>query len=199
MANSQGVRAALLAVGVLALAGCGGTTTVTVTNTVTHVRTVTVTRPATTTTAAPATAACSADKLSGKFDEVPGSAGAGQIVYELTVTNTGASACFVSGLPEVQLLGTTGNALPTSVSPAQPGTGTAAKISVQPGGSAAADAQFSPDVTGTGDNSAGQCQPTATVLRVTATGGGTLDAPIQPPTPVCERGSLHFKNYAASP
>ena len=198
MANSQGVRVALLAAAVVALAGCGGTTTVTVTNTVTHVRTVTVTTPATTTTAAPATAACSADKLSGTFDEVPGSAGAGQIVYELTVTNTGASACFVSGLPEVQLLGTTGNALPTSVSPAQPGTGTAAKVSLRPGGSAAAGAQFSPDVNGTVDNAPGQCQPTATVLRVTATGGGTLDAPIQPPTPVCERGSLHFKNYAAA-
>jgi hypothetical protein len=192
------VRAALLAAGVLALAGCGGTTTVTVTNTVTHVRTVTVTKPATTTIAKPAAASCTADKLSGKFDEVPGSAGAGQIVYELTVMNTGASACFVSGLPEVQLLGTTGNALPTSVSPAQPGTGTAAKVSLQPGRSAVADAQFSPDVNGTGDNSPGQCQPIATVLRVTATGGGTLDAPIQPPTPVCERGSLHFKNYAAA-
>ena len=30
-----------------------------------------------------------------------------------------------------------------------------------------------------------------------APGGGTLDAPIQPPTPVCERGSLHFKAFAA--
>lgn len=192
------MRAALLAVAVLALAGCGKTTTVTVTNTVTRTHTVTVTTTPTTTAAAPATAACHGDELAGKFVEVPGSAGAGQIVYRLTVTNTSSSACFVSGLPQVQLLGTTGNALPTSVSAAQPGTGTAAKISLQSGDSAVAEAQFSPDVNGTGDNSPGQCQPTATVLRVTATGGGTLDAPIQPPTPVCERGSLHFKLFSAA-
>ncbi|HEY2544326.1 MAG TPA: DUF4232 domain-containing protein [Gaiellaceae bacterium] len=193
------MRAALLTVAVLALAGCGATTTVTVTNTVTHVRTVTVTTPATTTTAQAATAACHGDQLAGKFVGVEGSAGAGQIVYRLTLTNTGSAACYVSGLPQVQLLGTTGGALPTSVSAAQPGTGTGAKISLQPGDSATAEAQFSPDVPGTGDStSPGQCEPTATVLRVTATGGGTLDAPIQPPTPVCERGSLHFKNYGSS-
>jgi hypothetical protein len=201
VANSHAMRAALLVVAVLALAGCGGgggTTTVTVNNTVTHARTVTVTRPATTTTAKPASVACHGDQLSGKFAVVEGSAGAGQIVYRLTVTNSGSSPCFVSGLPEVQLLGTTGGALPTSVSAAQPGTGAAAKISLQPGDSAIAEAQFSPDVNGTGDNSPGQCQPTATVLRVTAPGGGTLDAPVQPPTPVCERGSLHFKVFSAA-
>lgn len=199
MANSQGVRRALALVGVLALAGCGGTTTVTVTNTLTQVHTVTVTTTAPTTTSVkPASAACSGDRLSGAFAVVPGSAGAGHIVYRLTVKNVGSNACYVSGLPQVQLLGTTGNALPTSVSPAQPGTGTAAKISLQPGDSATADAQFSPDVNGTGDSTSGQCQPTATVLRVTAPGGGTIDAPIQPPTPVCERGSLHFKNYSGA-
>jgi Protein of unknown function (DUF4232) len=199
VANSQGVRRALGLVGVLVLAGCGGTTTLTVTNThtVTHVSTVTVTTTPTTTSVKPASAACSGDRLSGAFAGVPGSAGAGHIVYRLTVKNVGSSACYVSGLPQVQLLGTTGNALPTSVSPAQPGTGTAAKISLQPGDSATADAQFSPDVNGTGDSTSGQCQPTATVLRVTAPGGGTLDAPIQPPTPVCERGSLHFKLFSA--
>ena len=195
MENSQGVKRVPAVLAVLLLAGCGATKTVTVTSTVTHTHTVTVTKPATTTLQA-ASSACHGDQLSGKFDAVEGSAGAGQIVYRLTVTNNGSSACFVSGLPEVQLLGTTGSALPTSVS-AQPGAGTAAKVSLQPGGSASAEAQFSPDVNGTGDNTNGHCQPTATVLRVTAPGGGTLDAPIQPPTSVCERGSLHFKSYAA--
>jgi hypothetical protein len=193
------VRAGLLIVAVLALAGCGGGGTTTVTQTVTHVKTVTLhaTTASSTTTAAPASAACAADSLTGSFAEVPGSAGAGQIVYKLTLTNSGSSPCFVSGIPQVQLLGTTGKALPTSVSAAQPGTATAAKISLQHGDSANADAQFSPDVTGTGDATSGQCQPTATVLRVTAQGGGTLDAPIQPPTPVCEQGSLHFKNFTS--
>jgi len=72
------------------------------------------------------------------------------------------------------------------------------RVSLQHGKSATADAQFSPDVNGTGDSTTGQCQPTATVMRVTAPAGGTLDAPIEPPTPVCERGSLHFKVFTAS-
>lgn len=200
MANTQAVRLALLVAAVLALAGCGGGGggTTTVTQTVTHVKTVTVHAATTSTVAAPATNPCAADSLRGSFEGVPGSAGAGQIVYKLTVTNTGSSPCFVSGLPEVQLLGTTGKALPTSATAAQPGIATAAKISLKHGASATADAQFSPDVNGTGDSTSGQCQPTATVLRVTAPGGGTFDVPIQPPTAVCEQGSLHFKVFTAS-
>jgi hypothetical protein len=192
------MRVALVAAAVLALAGCGGGGTTTVTQTVTHVKTVTVHAATTSTTVAtPATNPCAADSLTGTFDAVPGSAGAGQIVYKLTLTNTGTSACFVSGIPQVQLLGTTGKALQTSATAAQPGTATAAKVSLQHGESASAEAQFSPDVNGTGDSTTGQCQPTATVMRVTAPGGGTFDAPIQPPTPVCEQGSLHFKNFTS--
>ena len=198
MANTQGVRAALAIVAVLALAGCGGTTTQTVTQTVTHVHTVTVTTPGTTTNAAPATVSCAAGSLQGSFDVIPGSAGAGQISYRLTLTNTGGTPCLVAGIPQVQLLGTTGGALPTSTSAEPPAPANPPKISLQHGQSATADARFSPDVNGTGDNAPGQCQPTATVLRVTVPGGGTLDAPIQPPTPVCERGSLHFRVFTAS-
>ena len=199
MANTQGVRAALAILAVLALAGCGGTTTQTVTQTVTHVRTVTVTTTAAgTTTTTAASAPCAAGSLQGSFDVVPASPGAGQISYKLTLTNTGATPCFVSGIPQVQLLGTTGGALATSASAEPPAPANPPKVSLQHGGSAVAEARFSPDVNGTGDSTTGQCQPTATVLRVTAQGGGTLDAPIQPPTPVCEQGSLHFKVFTAS-
>lgn len=199
MANPEGVKRVPAILAVLVLAGCGTTKTVTVTNTVTHVRTVTVTTTSsTTTTAKPASAACSSSELSGTFDGIEGSAGAGQISYRLTLTNSGTTACFVQGIPQVQLLGTTGSALPTSTSAEPPVVPSPPKISLQPNASATADARFSPDVNGTGDNSPGPCQPTATVLRVTAPGGGTIDAPIQPPTPVCERGSLHFKDFAAA-
>jgi Protein of unknown function (DUF4232) len=198
MANTQGVRAAVVILAVLALAGCGGTTTQTVTQTVTHVQTVTVTTTgATTTTKTAASAPCAAGSLQGSFDVVPGSPGAGQISYKLTLTNTGATPCFVSGIPQVQLLGTTGGALATSASAEPPAPASPPKVSLQHGGSAVAEARFSPDVNGTGDSTTGQCQPTATVLRVTAQGGGTLDAPIQPPTPVCEQGSLHFRVFSS--
>ncbi|MBV8064460.1 MAG: DUF4232 domain-containing protein [Actinobacteria bacterium] len=196
------MRLVALAVGaVVALAGCGGSKTVTVTNTVTHVRTVTVTKPATTTTTPhTATTACAASSLQGDFVGVPGSAGAGQITYRLTLTNTGPTPCYLSGIPQVQLLSTTGVALPTSPS-VQPNQGTAAKISLAHGKAATSDARFSPDVPGTGDNQApgSPCQPVATVLLVTAPGGGKLDAPIQNPTSVCEGGSMRFTNFAAAP
>jgi hypothetical protein len=194
------MRGALLLVVVLALAGCGATKTVTVTNTLTQVKTVTVHPATTTSTTTPVTASapCAAGSLQGSFDAVPNSEGAGQITYRLTLTNTGATPCYVSGIPQVQLLGTTGAALPTSVSAEPPIVASPPKVSLRHGGSAVADARFSPDVNGTGDSTTGQCQPTATVLRVTAPGGGTLDAPIQQPTAVCERGSLRFKNYGSS-
>jgi hypothetical protein len=203
VANSQGVKAAVILVGVvLLLAGCSlrKTETVTVTTTVTKTTTKTVTTtPAATTTTTAASTPCSAGSLQGTFAGVPGSAGAGQVSYRLTLTNTGATACWVQGIPQVQLLGTTGAALPTNASAAPPVPSSPPKVSLAHGKAATADARFSPDVPGTGDkNQPGQCQDTATVLRVTAPGGGTLDAPIQPPTPVCEQGSLHFTTFVAA-
>ena len=186
-------RAALLAGGLLAagaLAGCGTTTTVTVTRTVTTTRTVTAPAPG-------SAAACTGAELTGTFAAVPGSAGAGQISYALTVKNVGRSACFVSGLPAVQLLDASGAKLPTHVAASRPGVGTAARVVLAPGATASAQARFSPDVGGTGDAQTGVCQPQATTLRVTPNGGGSLDVPIRPPTSVCERGQLRFELYAS--
>jgi Protein of unknown function (DUF4232) len=183
-----------------ALAGCGGTTTVT--QTVTTTVTKTVTTPASTTTTAGGGAsapACTSSSLGGSFAGISGSAGAGQISYLLTLTNTSSSACFLSGLPQLQLLDATGQALPTSVTAAQPGEATAAKIVVQPSSSATAEARFSPDVPGPGEGQAGKpCEPVAHQLQVTPTGGGTLVVPINPPTSVCEHGSLRMAIYSAA-
>jgi len=184
------VLAVLLAA---AAAGCGGTKTLTVTQTVTK----TVTKTTTTPPAPSAAAACSGTDLGGSFDAVPGSAGAGQISYALTVTNSSASACFVSGIPQLQLLDAQGGAVPTTVSAEQPGQGTAAKVVLQPGASATAQARFSPDVPGPGDSQQpGPCEPTSHQLTVTI-GGGTVTVPVSPPTPVCEHGSLRMTLFAA--
>jgi Protein of unknown function (DUF4232) len=189
---------AFVLVGALALfaAGCGGTKTVTQTTTVTH--TVTVHETTTVSTSTTLTAnACTGDAMSGTFNVVPGSAGAGQISYRLTVTNTSPVMCYVSGLPQVQLLGANGADLPTSVVPEQPGAGTAGKIVLQPNASASADARFSPDVNGTGDSTTGQCQPKAVTLRASF-GGAPLDVAVKPATPVCEQGQLRFKLFSGS-
>jgi hypothetical protein len=186
----RGAVPAALALGLLA-GGCG-TKTVTVEHTITRVRTVTA--PATT-TAEPSPSACAATALGGTFAVVPGSAGAGQITYRLRLTNRAASPCFVSGLPAVRLVDAQGTELPAHVSAAQPGLSTAARVVLDPGELAVADARFSPDVPGEGETQTGACEPTAATLRVVAAGGGTLDAPIKPPTPVCEHGSLRFSVF----
>jgi Protein of unknown function (DUF4232) len=192
------VRAFVVAGAVVLLAaGCGGTKTVTETTTVTKTVTVHEVTTSTTTSSGSAANACTGDAMSGTFNVVPGSAGAGQISYRLTVTNTSPVSCYVSGLPQVQLLGANGADLPTSVVPEQPGTGTAAKITLAPNGSASAEARFSPDVNGTGDSTTGQCQPNAVTARV-AFGGAPLDVPVKPPTPVCEQGQLRFKLFTGS-
>jgi hypothetical protein len=185
----------LLVIAVLAVAGCGGgTKTVTQTTTVSHTITVHVT---TTASAATGATACTGDSMTGLFTAIPGSAGAGNIGYRLHVTNASPVACFVSGLPNAQLISTTGNDLPTNVVPAQPGQATAARIVLQPGASATADARFSPDVPGGSEPSDAPCEPKAATLRV-GFGGAPLDATVTPPTPVCERGTLQFSLFTAA-
>ena len=158
----------------LVVAGCGGTKTVTQTQTLTTTVTNTVTA-----------GACKGSDLTATFDAVPGSAGAGNIVYALKLTNSSSSVCQLE-LSGFLLLDANGSQLPTNIAP--PG-----RITVlHPRDSASYNARFSPDVNGTGDNTNGQCQPTSSTLRITVGGGGTVDAPIQPPTSVCEQGSMNL-------
>lgn len=197
------MKAFILAAGaafVLLAAGCGGgtkTITTTVVQTTTVVRTTTVQVTTGTNTVGGGVNACTGDAMSGTFNVVPGSAGAGQIVYRLNVRNTSPVACSVSGLPDAQLVGANGADLPTHVVPEQPGSATAARITLAPNGLATADARFSPDVTGTGDSTTGPCQPQAVTLRV-GFGGAPLDITIRPPTSVCEQGRLQFTVFSAA-
>jgi hypothetical protein len=126
------------------------------------------------------------------FVAVPGSAGAGQIAYSLTVKNTSSSPCSVHGVPQATLLGTSGTPLPTHIK----ASGGSRGIVLPPGASATAQARFSPDVAGDGDSQTGSCQPTAHTLQVTAGGGGVTEVPIKPPTSVCEQGTLNFEAFA---
>ena len=174
----------------LSAAGCGfggGTKTVTVS----HTQTVTTTQ--TITSKSGASDPCTGADLAGNFALVPGSAGAGQIEYALTLTNTSQSPCFVRGVPKATLLGASAVALPTHITAA--GDGGTGRIVLQPGASAVAHARFSPDVTGEGDSQSGACQPEAQTLQVDPDGGGATDAAIKPPTSVCERGTLNFERF----
>jgi hypothetical protein len=64
-------------------------------------------------------------------------------------------------------------------------------VRLAPGGRAYANARFSPDIAGTGDEMSGRCEPVAYWLQVEGT-----KAKITPPTSVCERGTLSFSTYS---
>lgn len=139
---------------------------------------------------------CTGSQLTGTFKVMPGSAGAGNIVYTLAVKNHSTKACSVTGLPQVTLLGKAGRPLPTHVRAAFPQGLTAVLVTLAPGASAKATARFSPDVEGTGDHMTGRCQPLAYWVRVSERGGGTTKGAITPATSVCERGTLSFRAYS---
>jgi uncharacterized protein DUF4232 len=139
---------------------------------------------------------CTGSQLSGTFKVVPGSAGAGNIVYALVLKNVSTHQCTVTGLPQGRLLGKTGKALPTHVRAAFPGALTAVLVRLAPGKRTKATARFSPDVPGPGEGSPGKtCEPVSYWFRVTGQGGGTRKVKLSPPTPVCEHGSLSFSAY----
>jgi hypothetical protein len=138
---------------------------------------------------------CVGSQLSGRFAVVYGSAGAGNIVYKLTLKNTSTRTCTVTGLPQGQLLGKTKQKLPTHVRAAHANQLTAVLVTLAPGHSTYATARFSPDVSGTGEQTIGQCEPKAYWFRVRAPGGGTTTVKVLPPRPVCEHGTLSFSAY----
>jgi hypothetical protein len=160
--------------------------------TVTSTETITSTQTVTTTGSVSGAKPCMGTQLAGTFAEVPNSAGAGQIAYALTVKNTSQTPCSLHGVPNGTLLRATGPALPTHVRP----TGPRGKPIVLPSGaSAVAQARFSPDVAGQGDSQTGACQPQARTFELRTEGGGVTEAPIKPPTSVCEQGTLNFEAF----
>ena len=142
-------------------------------------------------------ASCTGAQLTGTFNVVRGSAGAGNITYKLVLKNVSTHMCTLTGLPQGRLLGKAGKELPTHVRTATPGMLTAILVRLAPGQTTFATARFSPDVPGTGEPTAGtRCEPTAWSFRVSGQGGGTTKVKLGPPTPVCEHGQLLFSGYS---
>jgi hypothetical protein len=141
---------------------------------------------------------CSGSQLTGTFAVIPGSAGAGNIVYALRVRLVSGPCCFVSGLPGLLLLDRLRRPLPTHVTPAFRQGLTAVRVVLAPGHGAKATARFSPDVPGPGEPVAGRnCERTSFSLRVTPTpGGGTFVVPVRPVTPVCEHGGMQVSAFS---
>lgn len=174
----------------LVAAGCGLTSSSSRTTTERVTVTRTVTRTVTTTPKLTQVSACRGADLTGTFSEVAGSGAAGSISYSLKLTNVASAACFVDGVPDVQLVSKAGDDLQTRAQAAEGDS--PAKVSLAPGASAKAEARFSPTVA--------PCNPTpAATLHVTATGGGTVDVPVDPPTPVCNGGAMVWSGFTTAP
>jgi hypothetical protein len=131
---------------------------------------------------------CAAGDLSATFAQIPGSQGAGQVGYMLTLTNHGTAVCEVSGLPKLRLLGGHRAGLPTKASTHPRGTYT---LTIAPNQWAQSRASFTPDVAGRGEPG-DACEPVAHYLHlVLGGGGGALTAPMDA-TRVCQHGSMSF-------
>ena len=143
-------------------------------------------------------ARCHTSDLSASFTVVYGSAGAGSISYNLRVTNTSMHQCTIYGFAGMLLLDASHTPLPTNV--AWDSLVPRRLLRLNPGGSAAATARFSPDVPGAGDNPGPACQPTAFYTEVTPPDETTqLVTAVTSPTPVCERGSIQLSAFVAGP
>jgi hypothetical protein len=140
---------------------------------------------------------CRGGALRGSFSAVPGSAGAGNIVYALRVRNAGRATCTLTGLPQLRLVDAKHRPLPTHGTAAHPGQLTAILVRLTPGAWASASARFSPDVPGPGEGNRRLCEPTAHAIRVTAPGGGSALLPLKPATPVCEHGGMQLSAWVA--
>ncbi len=141
--------------------------------------------------AIPTTPACRGRDVAASFRLVPGSPGAGNVLYALRLKNTSARTCFVSGLAQLRLVGRKGAVLPTHLRAASPGRLTAVKVDLAPRGWATATARFSPDVPGPGEGGSRRCEPAAYRVRIAPPpGGGWTVGPVAPATPVCSHGSM---------
>jgi hypothetical protein len=147
---------------------------------------------------------CHTSELSASFTVVANSAGAGNISYNLRLTNTSMHQCTIYGYAGMLLLGANHDPLPTHVIrdtlvPRQ-------LPRINPGGSVAATVRLSPDVPGPGDNgpaAPGQtwvCQPTSYYTEVTPPDETTqLVTAVSPPTPVCSSGTMQISAFVAGP
>ncbi|WP_370354194.1 DUF4232 domain-containing protein [Catenulispora sp. EB89] len=133
---------------------------------------------------------------SGTWRVVPDSQGAGHVAADLTLQNTSARSCTVSGFPAIALLASNDRTLPSYI--VKDTSVPATTITVVPGASVHAEMRYSANVPGPGEPDNGQCEPTTVHAQAQLPGDSawahiTLDNP----TPVCEKGELEVKPFVS--
>lgn len=138
---------------------------------------------------------CASRQLAATFSLIPGSQGAGQIGYTLTITNRGPGGCTLAGTPALRLLGAHGQGLPSS---ARTYPGGSYLVALAAGQWAQAAATFTPDIAASNEPG-NRCEPVAQALRVSLPdAGGALVAPMDP-TMVCQHGRMAISRLKAVP
>lgn len=133
---------------------------------------------------------CTVQNLKGSFSVIPGSAAAGHVEARVVLTNSSSATCRTFGYVGMQLLDSGGVPLPTDVV-RQPGT--TQTVTLNPGQSTSAVAQFSPDIPGQGDSTTGNCQPVAQSTRITPPNDTRFFVVQGPGQSVCERGTIDLR------
>lgn len=137
---------------------------------------------------------CHTSDLTGSFTVVQGSAGAGNIVYNIDLKNTSSHPCTVYGYPGMLLLDAQHKPLPTNVQRSSIVAKT--YVTLIPNGDASASARFSPDIPGPGEPASGACEPTAAFTEITPPDETTqLVTAVNPATSVCEHGSMQVSAF----
>lgn len=120
--------------------------------------------PSSTTPSSTTLSRCHTTDLAARLQALPGSAGAGQRFVALVLTNRSARTCTVTGYVGLQLLGASGQPLPTTT--ARSGIAPPRSIPLPPGGAASTTLHYSV-VPGPGDAPTSPCQPVPVALLVT--------------------------------
>jgi hypothetical protein len=142
---------------------------------------------------------CHTRDVSGSFTYVVGSGEPGSGSYNIELTNKSTHTCTVRGYPGLLLLDINRQPLPTNV--IWDPQNVKPLITLRPGASASANAHIW-HVATTGDNmptstmGPQDCQPTSEYIEITPPDETTqLVVPVQPPTPVCGRGTMHVSAF----
>jgi hypothetical protein len=134
---------------------------------------------------------CHAADLSATFTKVPRSAGGGLVAYTLTLRNISKATCALA-FSEVRLLDRHGQGLATTVT-ASPQAAFGSTVVLRPGQAGTQTAHLSATFPGQGEPTKGPCEPLAYGIKVVfGRFAKSLQAKVQPPTPVCSNGMLMF-------
>ena len=113
---------------------------------------------------------CATSSLSSSATVVPTSAGAGNMLLNVTLTNTSNVSCAIVGYPELQLLDK--NRIPQATTTTWDPAVAKTVVTLAPQGTASTTVRFDFDIPAAGEPSTGACEPSSLYLSLTPPNNG---------------------------